>query len=306
VALTKVVSLASPAAGGRDLLRFTTDPRTKFVPITVIVNVGPPVATIEGMIVVMVGITPIPASGTSIFPIPGFENVISRVAFSTAGSEAVNVMPNAHEVNEASENPAPRLQVGVGLTADEGAPSLKSAELADGRMAILVTFRSVNPLPTLNSVPSASEATPFGTLPKDMGLGKHPVTEQEPRKSLVPRLTEKEGIGPLTVPERKSCGSVSTPESPSETVSVANRPPAGAETGGLKVMPKEQVPFVGIAVPVPLVIKPQIGTPEVGVTSMKSPAFVPLIVAEPAFRLSVAPPIFVRVQFKTGLVVPAF
>jgi hypothetical protein len=234
VALTNVVSRALP-------FTFTTDPRTKLWPVTVSVKAGPPVATMLGEMESIVGTTPIPDSGTSIFPRPGFENVISRVAVSTAGSEAVNVMPNAHEANEASEDAPPRLQAGVGgLTADEGAPSLKSAELADGRMAKLVTLRLVDPLPSLNSVPSASMATPFGTLPKDMGLGKHPVSEQEPRKPLVPCVTLKSGMGPFTVPERKRDGSRSVPVSPSLTVSVALRKPAGAKAGGLNCKPNQQ------------------------------------------------------------------
>jgi hypothetical protein len=263
------------------------------------VNVGPPVATIEGAIVVMVGITPIPDSGTSIFPTPGFENVISRVAVSTPGSEAVNVMPNAHEVNVASENPAPRLQGGVGgLTADEGAPSLKSAELADGRMAMLVTFSVVDPLPVLVSVPSASEAAPFGMLPKLIGLGKHEPTEQKPRKALL-CWTEKLGTGPFTCPEIKKVGSGSVAVSLSVTVTLADREPGAALPGGLNCMPNQQDPPGAMAVAAPVGAKAQIadaggagafGVP-VGATILKSPGFAPPMVADPADRASTAPPL---------------
>ena len=149
-------------------MKFTADPRTKFVPVAVRVKAGPPVATMEGEIVESVGITPVPDRGTSIFV--AFEKVSSSVAVSRATVDGVNVMPREHCAKEARENPAPNAH-GVPVV---GAPRTKSAEFAEGRMLIEVTLSGVAPLLPSSSVPSISLPMPFGTDPKSTGVGEHP------------------------------------------------------------------------------------------------------------------------------------
>ena len=71
-------------------------------------------------------------------------------------------------------------------------------------------------------------------------------------------------------------------------------------------MLKKQDAPTAIDVPAPPLIKPQVGDPLVGVWSEKSPGFAPLLVAEPVFRVRVAPPLLVNCTFTTvALVVPA-
>ena len=200
------------------------------MPVTVIVNVGPPVGTIEGLIVVIVGITPMPDSGTSILVVAELENVSSSVAVSRPAVDGGNVMPRAHEMKGA------RLNVG-GAAAHAvvpfvGATRAKSAELVEDRMLMLATMRAGFPDPTFTSVPSITGlVAPFGTLPKFTGLGKHPAPVQK-----FPIEVKNSGMGPFTIPVIGISSGVSSLLS--LTVSVAVRVPGGVPRGGLKVMLK--------------------------------------------------------------------
>lgn len=259
---------------------------------------GPPVATISGEIESMVGTTPVPVIGMSIFATVPFENVNSRVAVScTLIREGLNVIPKLQEISEASVNgPEDGVHAEPPLV---GAAIAKSAEFADERMLTLVTASGGAPEPKLNTVTliSGSGVIPFGTDPNAIGLG------------------ETDAMGPFTSPSRKIDGSPSA--SSSLTVSVANRLPCSVPIG-VKITPKKQDAPGATDVAVPVGAKAQMGDPLVGATTLKSPAFVLPLVAEPADRISAAPPgvpqtpgdvaitQFVSWTFITALVPPAF
>ena len=217
---------------------------------------GPPVATISGEIVSMVGTTPVPDMGMSIFATSPFENVNSRVAVSsTLIREGLNVIPKLQETNEARGNgPAEGVHA---VPPFVGAAIAKSPEFADERMLTVLTASGGVPEPKLNTVTlmSGRGRIPFGTDPKAIGLG------------------ETDAMGPFTSPSRKRDGSPSA--SSSLTVSVANRLPCVVPIG-VKITPKKQDAPGATDVAVPVGAKAQMGDPLVGATTLKSAAFVPL------------------------------
>ena len=235
--------------------------------------------------------------GMSIFATVPFENVNSRVAVSsTLIREGLNVIPKLQETNEARVNgPADGLHA-VPLV---GAAIAKSPEFADERMLTVVTASGGVPEPKLNTVTliSGSGEIPFGTDPKAIGLG------------------ETDARGPFTSPSRKIDGSPSA--SSSLMVRVANRLPCVVPIG-VKLTPKKQDAPGATDVAVPVGAKAQMGDPLIGATTLKSAAFVLPLVAEPADRISAAPPEvpqtpgaedttqFVNWTFITALVPPAF
>ena len=153
----------------------------------------------------------------------------------------------------------------------DGAAIAKSAEFADERMLTLVTASAGVPEPKLptETFINGSGVIPFGTDPNAIGLG------------------ETDAMGPFTSPSRKIDGSPSA--SSSLTVSVANRLPCVVPIG-VKVTQKKQDAPGATDVAVPVGAKAQMGDPLLGATTLKSAAFVPALVAEPADSVRVAPP----------------
>lgn len=277
------------------MLTFTTDPRTKFVPVTVIVKAGPLVATISGEIELIVGFTPVPMSGTTIVPTPGIVTFRFAVSPGSVVVEAVNERPILQRLPWVGRLTGPtRGEHAGGGAFTEGATIEKSPGLLPPEILKVAMLSAV--VPAFSSVPSISVATPTGTVPKLTGVGLHPVRTQK-----FPFEVKNSGnvTGPLINPKR-SRNSVSLSGSASLTVSVAKAEPGMAPLGAVNVSPNQQVPLAAIDAAVPVGAKAQIavaggaggpGVP-VGATIVKSLAFKPLITAEPAISVSDFGPIF--------------
>ena len=153
----------------------------------------------------------------------------------------------------------------------DGAAIAKSAEFADERMPTLVTPSGGVPEPKLDTVTliNGSGVIPFGTDPNAIGLG------------------ETEAIGPFTSPSRKRDGSPSA--SSSLTVSVANRVPCSVPIG-VKITPKKQDAPGATDVAVPVGAKAQMGDPLRRRHDTEIACVCAALVAEPADRISAAPP----------------